>query len=273
MNYEIHKMHAHGDHFVLVDARGRIPVVTSSLAVRLGNNRRGIGFNQLCEMTDSSVADVHLQFWNPDGSSLNVCGSATRGVAELLMSEMASKSMTVETAMGILHCQRAPNGSITVNMGQPILNWQDIPLERCVDTLMLPLENSPSACSMGNPHCTFFVNDVSAVDVATKGPILESDPLFPNRTNVHFVEIIDRSNIRLRIWERGGGIPDGSGSCSCAAAVNSIRRGFTDNEVNVHCDGGSFQVRWISDLGVFLTGKVERIFFGQLAAEYLNGGV
>ena len=135
-------------------------------------------------------------------------------------------------------------------------------LFRSIDTRTLPIDGAPAACSMGNPHCTYFVDDLAALDVAAVGPALETHPLFPARTNVHFVQVLDRQHIRLRIWERGGGVPLGSGSCCCGAVVNGIRRGLLDATVQVQCDGGTVTVQWDGQGGVVLTGSVEPIMQG-----------
>jgi diaminopimelate epimerase len=149
-------------------------------------------------------------------------------------------------------------------MGQPLLAWADIPLAEAHDTLLLPLPGDPAACSMGNPHCTYFVEDLSILDLAAVGPTLETHPLFPHKTNVHFVQVLDRSHIRMRIWERNGAIPLGSGSCACGAAVNGIRRGLLDPTVIVECDGGPVTVHWNGTDSVTLSGPVEPIFSGTI---------
>lgn len=259
-----HKMHANGDDFVIVDARQASNPPTRELARRLGDRHRGIGFNQLAVMLPCADAAARLVFWNADGSPLQACGSATRGVAQRLMCEANVASVTVRTDRGLLDCTRTANGEIAVGMGEPLFGWADIPLTRAVDTLTLPLPGSPAACSMGNPHCTFFVDEVNAVDVAALGPALETDALFAAKTNVHFVQVISRTHIRLRIWERGGGIPLGSGSCSCGAAVNGMRRGLLDDTVRVECDGGSVTVHWRGQGAVMLTGPVAKVFSGSL---------
>ena len=149
-------------------------------------------------------------------------------------------------------------------MGQPSLDWAAIPLAEALDTRVLPIDGNPAACSMGNPHLTFFVEDINAIDVAALGPVLEVHPLFPAKTNVHFVQVLDRGRIRLRIWERGGGVPLGSGSCCCGAVVNGIRRGLLDDSVEVQCDGGTVTVQWDGRGGVVLTGRVEPIMQGTV---------
>jgi diaminopimelate epimerase len=264
MPLSFHKMHANGDDFVVVDARNTTNPITSQLARQLGDRHRGIGFNQLAVVLDCADADAQLQFWNADGSALDVCGSATRGAADRLMREASRKSITLRTQRGVLHCERTPSGLISVDMGQPLLAWEDIPLTEAHDTLVLPLPGDPAACSMGNPHCTYFVEDLSILDLAAVGPTLETHPLFPHKTNVHFVQILDRSHIRLRIWERNGAIPLGSGSCACGAAVNGIRRGLLDPTVIVECDGGPVTVHWNGTDSVTLSGPVEPIFSGTI---------
>ncbi len=264
MPIEFHKMHAHGDDFVIIDRRGQNNPITEKIASRLGDRNRGIGFNQLAVMLDCDDAAARLLFWNANGSALDACGSATRGVADIIMRETGDSSVSLRTNRGLLNCARASGTDISVGMGVPLLRWQDIPLAIEADTSLLPIAGNPSSCSMGNPHCTFFVADLSAIDVAAVGPTIENHWLFPEKTNVHFVQIIDRNRIRLRIWERGGGIPLGSGSCSCGAAVAGIRRGLLDQVVCVTCDGGDFEVRWDGVGSVYLMGTVEPVFKGIL---------
>jgi diaminopimelate epimerase len=270
MPLSFHKMHANGDDFVIVDSRKSPNPITSNMARLMGDRNRGIGFNQLAVVFDCDDADARLMFWNADGSTLDACGSATRGAADMLMRESNMTSAALRTNRGLLTCERTSTGAISVNMGKPLLGWSDVPLALEMDTLVIPLAGHPTACSMGNPHCTYFVDDLAAVEIATIGPGVETNPLFPLRTNVHFVQIIDRKHIRLRIWERGGGIPLGSGSCSCGAAVNGIRRGLLDNCVEVECDGGVVTVQWDGEGSVFLTGPVETTFSGTIADALLK---
>ncbi|UMZ14388.1 diaminopimelate epimerase [Pseudomonas sp. MPFS] len=258
------KMHANGDDFVVIDARGRGQPITAERARALGDRQRGIGFNQLVVLGDCRESAAQLTFFNADGSSLDACGSATRGAAELLLRESGASSLRLKTARGIQDCQRLADHSVSVEMGVPGLAWQDIPLARELDSLRLPLPGEPAACSMGNPHCSFFVDDLQQLDIASLGPAIETHPLFVHQTNVHFIQVIDRQTIRLRIWERHGGIPLGSGSCSCGAVVNGIRRGLLDNQVTVLCDGGPVSVSWDGQGKVRLAGSVTRVFSGWL---------
>ena len=258
------KMHAHGDDFIIIDRRGLDDPITAQVARKLGNRHTGIGFNQLAVVLDCDDAVARIKFWNPNGTPLATCGSATRGVAERLMHEAGTDAIVLRTDRGLLTCERASGQRVSVDMGQPSLDWADIPLAEALDSRLLPIDGNPAACSMGNPHLTFFVEDINAVDVAALGPGLEIHPLFPAKTNVHFVQVLDRGRIRLRIWERGGGVPLGSGSCCCGAVVNGIRRGLLDDSVEVQCDGGTVTVQWDGRGGVVLTGRVEPIMQGTV---------
>jgi diaminopimelate epimerase len=244
--------------------------MTGALARFLGDRNRGIGFNQLAVMLECDDASARLLFWNANGSELDACGSASRGVADLLMREAGTKSVTLRTNRGLLKCLREAGEYISVDMGIPSLEWWDVALTQEVDTLTLPLAGSPTACSMGNQHCTFFVADLAGVDVADMGPKFEKHPLFRNGTNVHFVQVIDRSHIRLRIWERGGGIPLGSGSCCCGAVVGGIRRGLLNNTVSVECDGGRVKVQWDGVSGIVLSGPVLSVYEGTISPQLMR---
>jgi diaminopimelate epimerase len=220
-------------------------------------------------LLDCDDAAGKLLFWNPDGTTLAACGTATRAAAHLLMAETGERALVLRTERGLLSCERMSSGEIQVDMGAPLMNWNDIPLARPVDTLNLPIAGAPVATSMGNPHCTFFVDDVNMIDLAARGPEIEHHPLFPQRTNVHFAQIMDRANVRIRIWERFGGIIAASGSCACAAAVAGIRKGLLDHHVTVHCDGGPVSIAWSGGNGVLMTGTITPVFTGVLDAGIL----
>lgn len=273
MTLQFVKMHAHGDDFIVIDRRGQDDPITAEIARRLGDRHRGIGFNQLAVVLDCTDAAARIKFWNPNGTPLDTCGSATRGVADMLMREAGTATLVLRTNRGLLTCVRESAQRVSVDMGPPSLGWEAIPLAQAMDTERLPLEGNPAACSMGNPHCTFFVDDLATVDIAAVGPSLETHPLFSNKTNVHFVQVLDRGHIRLRIWERGGGIPQGSGSCCCGAVVNGIRRGLLDDTVDVQCDGGTVTVHWDGRGGVVLTGAVQTVVHGTVAAALMGGAM
>jgi diaminopimelate epimerase len=154
-------------------------------------------------------------------------------------------------------------------MGHPMLNWDDVPLAREMDTLHLPLEGQPTATGMGNPHCTFFVENADAIDLAQLGPKFEHDPLFPERTNVQFAHVLGENRLRMRVWERGVGVTLASGSSSCATAVAAARLGLTGPKVEIQLDGGSIHIDWRED-GVWMTGATMHVFDGQLTVQFLE---
>jgi diaminopimelate epimerase len=262
------KMHGLGNDFVVMDARGRANPMTPALARAIGHRHFGIGFDQLALIRNEGPV-VAVDFWNSDGSLSDACGNASRCVARLLMAETGESAVTLRTGRGDLACEDAGSGLIRVNMGQPQLAWHEVPLAREMDTLELPLEGAPSATGMGNPHCSFFVENAAAVDLDTLGPATEHNPLFPERTNVQVVEVLDRENLRVRVWERGVGHTLASGSSSCAVAVAAARRGLAGRAVTVHLDGGDLGIDWRED-GVWMTGPTMLVAEGMLSPEFLD---
>jgi diaminopimelate epimerase len=263
------KMHGLGNDFVVLDARARVPDLTTSLIVAIADRHRGIGFDQLALMTDQGKGDAHLTFYNADGSTSAACGNATRCIARHLMDETGKTDLTLTTDRGMLRAVDAGGGLTSVNMGQPQLDWAEIPLAGPMETLELPIEGAPTATGMGNPHCTFFVEDAEAVDLATRGALMEHHPLFPQRTNVQFASLLGPDHLRMRVWERGVGVTLASGSSSCATAVAAARRGLTGRRVTITLDGGNLEVDWRDD-GVWMTGATMHVASGQFTQAFLD---
>ena len=263
------KMHGLGNDFVVLDLRARDVVVTPELARAIGDRHRGVGFDQLATIeAGANGADAHLVFFNADGSTSAACGNATRCIARHLMDETSADALTLTTERGTLFARDQGNGITSINMGQPQLDWRDIPLARAMDTLELPIEGAPTATSMGNPHCTFFVDDADAVDLEARGAEIEHHPLYPQRTNVQFASVIGENHLRMRVWERGVGVTLASGSSSCATAVAAARRGLTARAVTIDLDGGRIEVDWRDD-GVWMTGPTSHVFTGTLTRDWL----
>ncbi len=262
------KMHVLGNDFVIFDARDGGPKVSKTLAKRLGNRKYGIGFDQLAVISDSCEADVSLTFFNSDGSTSSACGNATQCVARYEMDRLKLDELSLITERRILKALR--HGElVSVNMGHPLLEWADIPLSQPTDTLRLPLDGSPTATGMGNPHCTFFVPNAEAVDLENFGPRIENNSLFPERTNVQVAHIIGNDHLRMRVWERGVGITLASGSSSCATAVAAVRLGLTGRSIKVETDGGLILIEWQED-GIWMTGATEHVFNGTLTNQFLD---
>ena len=260
------KMHGLGNDFVILDSRGRQAVTTPDLARALGDRHRGVGFDQLGEIRQDGKT-ILLDFWNADGTRAQACGNATRCVADWLMRQTGADELVIQTVRGDLQATRHGD-LVSVNMGRPQTNWKEIPLSHAVDPLHLPLPGDPVAVSMGNPHCIFFVADISAIDVADQGGKIERDPLFPERVNVEFAEVRAPDEIRMRVWERGTGITLACGSGACATAVAAHLRGLTGRKVRMELDGGWLDLDWRDD-GVWMTGPTAHVFSGTLSQAFL----
>jgi diaminopimelate epimerase len=226
-----------------------------------------VGFDQLAEIRDADGADFTLDFWNSDGSRAGACGNATRCVSDLVMRQTGQDGISLLTTRGSLSARKA-DGMVSVNMGHPQCDWADIPLSHAVDPLHLPLDGDPAGVGMGNPHCIFFVPDAEAVPLTTLGPKFETDPLFPQKTNVEFASLIAPDHLRMRVWERGAGITLACGSGACAVAVAAHLRGLTGRKVRLDVDGGTLEIDWRDD-GVWMTGPVAYVFEGVLSSEFL----
>ena len=255
------KMHGLGNDFVVIDARGPVTAVAPDLARAIADRHRGVGFDQLATIHTATDADLHLVFWNADGSQSAACGNATRCIAAWEMARTGKPALDITTERGRLAARGAGNGLVAVNMGQPQLRWDEIPLAREMDTLTLPIEGGPTATGMGNPHCSFFVANVSAIDIESFGAAHEHHPLYPERTNVQVAQVTGPDRIRMRVWERGAGLTLASGSSSCAVAVAAARRGLTGRAVSIDLDGGTLHIDWRED-GVWMTGPTAHVFDG-----------
>lgn len=263
-----HKMHGLGNDFVVIDARQESIPLSDSLIRSVAHRNLGVGFDQLA-VIEQGTADAHLVFYNSDGSKSAACGNATRCIARHLMDETGKTDLHITTERGDLFAKDMGNGLTSVNMGQPQLEWQDIPLAYEMDTLELPIEGAPTATGMGNPHCTFFVPDAEAVDLVAEGSKFEHHPLYPQRTNVQFAHVLGPDHLRMRVWERGVGVTMASGSSSCATAVAAARRGLTGRSVRIDLDGGKLHIDWRED-GIWMTGPTMHVFSGTFTTQFLK---
>ena len=258
------KMHGLGNDFVVLDLRQGQPQPPPALVTALANRNTGVGFDQLAIIGP----DLRLTFFNADGSGSAACGNATRCIARWIMDETGAGSVTLSTEHAVILAEDAGARGTRVNMGPPQLDWADIPLARAVDTLHLPIAGDPVATGMGNPHCTFFVEDADVIDLPQFGSVHECHPLFPKRTNVQVAQVLSETSLRMRVWERGAGETLASGSSSCAVAVAAARRGLTQRRVTIHLDGGALVVDWRDD-GVWMEGPTEHVFTGTLTPGFL----
>jgi diaminopimelate epimerase len=269
------KMHGLGNDFVVLDFRCTAVPVSAEGVRALADRRTGIGCDQLIllEPPHHPAAQLLMHIRNSDGSAAEACGNATRCVASLLYRETGEPHIRIETAVGLLEAETLPDGRISVDMGPVRTGWREIPLARPMDTDFVELSAVPLSAAVctniGNPHATFFVNDVAAIDLARLGPRLENDALFPQRANIGIAAVRDRGHIRLRVWERGAGITPACGSGACAAFVAAHRRGLADRRGCVELDGGGLDIAWRKDGHVIMTGPAAMSFEGTFDSNLL----
>lgn len=262
------KMHGLGNDFIVLDARAdAVPTMTNALAAALADRKTGIGCDQLILLESSDNADFRMRIFNADGGEVEACGNATRAVG-LLHGEPAR----IETLGGLLQASPA-DGGITVDMGEPRFDWDRIPLAYAMDTLTLPVGweelDAPTCVNVGNPHVIFFVPDCGAVELERLGPLIEHDPLFPQRVNVNVATVESRSRIRLRVWERGVGETRACGTGACATAIGAMRRGLVDRRVTIALAGGDLTIEWTAEGRILMTGPAAISFTGSFdSADY-----
>jgi diaminopimelate epimerase len=272
-NHAFVKMNGLGNEIVVVDMRASPAAIAPAEAQAAAH---GAPYDQMMALYPPRVAgtDGFVRIFNNDGSEAGACGNGMRCLADVVFKETGKAALTFETKAGILNCWKGEVPlTATVDMGAPKFGWRDIPLadefrdtraiELQIGPIDQPILHSPSVASMGNPHAVFWVDDVMAYDLAKIGPMLENHPIFPDRANISLAQVIDRSHIRLRTWERGAGLTKACGSAACAAAVCGARTRRTDRAVTVTLPGGDLLIRWRdSDDHVLMTGPVEYEFEG-----------
>ncbi|MBN9587815.1 MAG: diaminopimelate epimerase [Alphaproteobacteria bacterium 64-11] len=267
------KMHGLGNDFVVFDARDSALALDAEQVRAIADRRRGIGCDTVVMIRPGgATADAAVVFYNADGAESESCGNATRCVARFLMDERGLARVRLSSRAGMLTCGDAGKGLVTVDMGEAQLDWEKIPMAKPADTVNFPLQLAgsaqpslaASAVSIGNPHCVLFVPDAEKAPVAQLGPRIETLALFPNRINVEFAQVLDRKNIRMRVWERGIGITEACGTGACATVVAAVRRGLTERKVDVALDGGVLSIEWLEDGHVLMTGPTAMPFRGYV---------
>ena len=270
---EFLKMHGLGNDFIIFDwRRGGVETVSAAAARALADRRRGIGCDQILVIRPSDKADIRMDILNHDGSLSGACGNGTRCVADLVMAEDATGTLSIETDGAMLRAWRADHGEIAVDMGPVSTGWDEVPLAHEADTLAVPLGVDgldPAIChSLGNPHAVVFVEDAEAVDLATIGPRVETSPLFPQRVNFSVVSQLPDGAFQMRVWERGVGITMACGSGACAVGVAVARSGRGPASNRIVMDGGAVRIDWDETCRhVVMTGPVAHVARGVLSAE------
>ena len=269
------KAHGLGNDFIITDDReNNFSGDLSALAKKLCHRRTGIGADGLIFVRKSDCCDVRMQIFNSDGSEAEMCGNASRCVALHLFRRklVNKKQISLDTLAGIIRTDITDEarGLVRVDMGVPRLTKGEIPMtgNPAETAVNFPLTAAgqtfyATAVSMGNPHLVIFVPDISQVPLAAWGPQLETHPLFPRKTNVEFVQVLDSKTVRMRVWERGAGITQACGTGSCATAAACILNHKTEKNITVKLDGGDLFIEWPDKKNIFMTGLAQAVFTGD----------
>ncbi len=264
-----------GNDFVLLDGATAADIKSpSALAKTICNRRFGVGADGLVLLLPSDKADIKMRIFNSDGSEAEMCGNASRCVALHLFrrKRVNKKQISLDTLAGIIRTDITdePRGLVRVDMGVPRLTKGEIPMtgNPAETAVNFPLTAAgqifyATAVSMGNPHLVIFTPDISQVPLAAWGPQLETHPLFPRKTNVEFVQVLDSKTVRMRVWERGAGITQACGTGSCATAAACILNHKTEKNITVKLDGGDLFIEWPDKKNIFMTGLAQAVFTGD----------
>lgn len=272
-------MNGAGNEILVLDLRGSEHELAPQEARAIAQ-APGLRFDQLMALHKprQSRDDAFMRIYNVDGSLSAACGNGTRCVAYALARE-GKEALRLETDAGLIETRREADAVFTVDMGRPRLDWREIPLARPVEdtrevALDPPIAGAPprfSPVSMGNPHAVFFVDDARLTNLETLGPAIERHPLFPERANVSFAQMLARDDILLRVWERGTGATKACGSAACATLVAAARLGIGSRAARVRLPGGDLQIEWRADDHVLMTGPVEFEFETTLDPQIFEG--
>jgi len=272
------KMQGTGNDFILVDGRENDVGAVIAQARLLCDRRFGIGADQLLLLRPSDKADFRMQIFNADGSEVEMCGNGVRCFARYLLEHglTSKKTLEIETPAGII-TPTILGDQIRVDRGKPVLSAPGIPVRLEGEVISEPVrvdreEMMMTCVSMGNPHCVIRVDDVESWPVERIGSRLEVHPLFPNRTNVEFVQVLNEREIKVRVWERGAGETLSCGTGACAAAVASVLNHWTGQKITLHLRGGDLQVQWEPGTHVILSGPAEEVFEGEIAISSASDG-
>ncbi len=268
------KMHGLGNDFVVLDAVRQSIRLTTDIIKRIADRNLGIGCDQVLVIeppTDRNI-DFNYRIFNCDGSEVEQCGNGARCIGRYIKDQQLSgkKTLRIKTKNRVMEITTTTKNMITANMGEPSFIPADIPLdsEQKNDLYSIDINNSSlkiAALSVGNPHAVLQVDNIDQADVETIGTLIQKHSLFPESVNVGFMQIIDRQNLALRVYERGVGETQACGSGACAAAVAAIKQGLVDKTIEIKLLGGKLTIEWQGEgQPILMTGPAETVFHGKI---------
>lgn len=275
MAIEFVKYHGLGNDFVLIDNRHSAePCLTPEQAIAWCDRHFGIGADGVIfALPGQNGTDYTMRIFNSDGSEPEMCGNGIRCLAKFIadLENQSQATYQIHTLAGVITPKLNDDGQVTVDMGLPRLLAAEIPTTLAAadqKVINLPLEVAEqtwnvTCVSMGNPHCITFVEDVGAISLETLGPQFEHHPVFPQRTNTEFIEVVNSSYLKMRVWERGAGITLACGTGACASLVAGVLNGKCDRRATIELPGGCLEIEWADDQRLYMTGPATRVFAGK----------
>ena len=261
-NLEAYKMDGLGNDFIIFDKREKSISLSKEQIIKI-SDRNNIGCDQVIFIDKDKNSNIFLKFYNSDGGEIAACGNGSRCVAYILGKEKNKNKISLRTHERTIDAEIVGNLSVKINMGQPIFEWQKIPLSKKMDNKNIRINmdghkfSGGFALNIGNPHMIFFVEDCFGFDLKKIGPMIENHEFFPDRCNVTFAQILDKKNIKVNVWERGAGQTKACGTAACATAVAASVKGLVDKNSNIHFKEGNLQIDCKEE--VFMTGPISKV--------------
>jgi len=261
---DAYKMDGLGNDFIIFDKREKSISLTKDQIIKI-SDRNNIGCDQVILINKDKDSDAFLKFYNSDGGEISACGNGSRCVAYLLMKEGNKNKISLRTKAGTLQAELNEKNLVSINMGQPIFEWDKIPLSKKMDNKNLEIKINDNngkeivggfSLNVGNPHIIFFVNDFNKFDLKKIGPIIENHNYFPEKCNVTLASIKNKKHLKVKVWERGAGLTKACGTAACATAVSSSVLKLSERCVDIEFLEGSLNIDWKEDNNVYMTGKV-----------------
>ncbi len=276
MKFSFSKWHGLGNDFVIVNGLEEKIDNYHDMAIEVCDRHFGIGADGLVVILPSAIADFQMRIFNSDGSEAEMCGNVTRCIARYVYEHNLTdkKKITLETKAGIIKPELIfiddQLSTVRVDMGEPRLTRAEIPMlgnanEQVINEVLLVGgdEYQITCASMGNPHCIIFVEDLTTIDLSLIGPKIEVHPAFPKKTNVEFVQVLNKQRLRMRVWERGAGVTMACGTGTCATLVAAVLNNKTDRQATVEVDGGELFIEWDSNNHIYMSGPAIEVFRGK----------